>query len=229
MVRTQVVINSSHFSLCAPHLPPHLSFSWMVSSSNAILSFSQATKHLEMQAHNCTCQWATSCSYQIAARRFGTNSGQFATCVPAVSAYLCLQHLSTTHVHCFRQGWNFGKVILDNSGTKFWNDNPNQGWGAEGWYPATFAIPVQVRPSLFEFMLDSHKFGFSGANEARLTLDLACRSLYCGVARFFACSPPTQEVFVCLTDRPVCLGRLCRLYAAICTRARSLSRSLIGV
>jgi len=152
--------------------------------------------------------------------------------VPAVSAYLCLQHLSTTHVHCFGQGWNFGKVILDNSGTKFWNDNPNQGWGAEGWYPATFAIPVQVRPSLFAFMLDTHKCGFSGGNEERLTRDLACRSLYCGVAKFFACSPPTQEVFFCLNpfiiiQSPACMFRapsaVCMLQSA---RARALSLAL---
>jgi len=55
MEHTQVVFFSSHFSLCAPHLPPHLTFFCLVCSSHAILSLLQATKHLEMQAHNCTC------------------------------------------------------------------------------------------------------------------------------------------------------------------------------
>jgi hypothetical protein len=152
--------------------------------------------------------------------------------VPAVSAYLCLQHLSTTHVHCFWQGWNFGKVILDNSGTKFWNDNPNQGWGAEGWYPATFALPVQVRLSLLNLCWIATNLAFQAEIKARLTCDLACRSLYCGVAKFFACSPPTQEVFFCLNpfiiiQSPACMFRapsaVCMLQSA---RARALSLAL---
>ena len=120
-------------------------------------------------------------------------------------------------------------MLQDNSGAKFWNDNPNQGWGAEGWYPATFALPVQVRLSLLNLCWIATNLAFQAEIKARLTCDLACRSLYCGVARFFACSPPTQTVFfVSLTDL-YGLRALCRLYDAISARTLSLFCSLIGV
>ncbi|EKX39253.1 hypothetical protein GUITHDRAFT_154496 [Guillardia theta CCMP2712] len=40
------------------------------------------------------------------------------------------------------QGWNFGKVVMDRSGTRYFQKDLNTGWGAEGWFPSSYAASV---------------------------------------------------------------------------------------
>ena len=72
----------------------------------------------------------------VADRAGGQGNGQLSGVVGDI--LLVLGHGS--------QGWNFGKRVMDHQGQSLWHqgDEVGSGWGDEGWFPATFALPVQV-------------------------------------------------------------------------------------
>ena len=76
----------------------------------------------------------------VADRAGGQGNGQLSGVVGDI--LLVLGHGS--------QGWNFGKRVMDHQGQSLWHqgDEVGSGWGDEGWFPATFALPVQVLSKL---------------------------------------------------------------------------------
>ena len=66
-----------------------------------------------------------------------------------------------------KQGWHFGKLLLDQSGKVFWNDDASKGWGSEGWYPATFAVAVQVF-TIFDLRLNEKETDEKSVQELAL-------------------------------------------------------------
>eukprot|EP00960_Hanusia_phi_P048662 759076-Hanusia_phi.AAC.6 len=53
------------------------------------------------------------------------------------------------------QGWNFGKLAMDSAGTRYFQKDINTGWGAEGWFPSSYAVSIHVGASARQHVGDA--------------------------------------------------------------------------
>ncbi len=47
--------------------------------------------------------------------------------------------------HSGRKGWKYGRIVQHADSTPLYKSDPTlDGWGPDGWFPSTFAAPIQV-------------------------------------------------------------------------------------